>query len=62
MEAGSTELGIDFAQGHALMPAPLEDGTPGMRALDSQEAGKWLRSLLLLDEGNLENAKFRVIL
>ena len=52
-----SELCIDFAQGHALMPAPLEDGTPGKRALDSQEAGKWLRSLLLLDDGNLENRK-----
>ena len=48
------ELCIDFAQGHALMPAPLEDGTPGRRALDSQEAGKWLRSLLLLDDSNLD--------
>ena len=33
------ELCIDFAQGHALMPAPLEDGTPGRRAWDSQETG-----------------------
>jgi hypothetical protein len=51
------ELCIDFAQGHALMPAPLEDGTPGRRALDSQEAGKWLRSLLLLDDSNLDGRK-----
>ena len=25
------EFCIDFAQGHALMPAPVEDGTPGRR-------------------------------
>ena len=40
------ELGIDMELGHALMPAPTEHGQPGRRALDSQEAGKWLRALL----------------
>ena len=41
------ELCIDFAQGHALMPAPLEDGTPGRRALDSQEVAVGLSYITL---------------
>ena len=49
------ELGVDFELGHALMPAPLPDGQPGRRALDSQEAGRWLRALLGADvEGDSE--------
>ena len=31
------------------MPAPLDNGQPGRRALDSQEAGLWLRSFLKCD-------------
>ena len=44
-----SELGIDAELGHALMPAPRDDGQPGRRALDSQEAGKWLRAILAID-------------
>ena len=40
------ELGVDFELGHPLMPAPMEDGSLGRRALDSQEAGRWLRAIL----------------
>ena len=45
-EGVRAELGINMDLGHALMPAPSESGMPGRRALDSQEAGKWLRALL----------------
>ena len=51
------ELGIDLEQGHALMPAPLEDGSPGRRPLDSQEAGRWLRALLEIDDSNMQSRK-----
>ena len=50
-------LGIDLEQGHALMPAPLEDGTPGRRPLDSQEAGQWLRALLEMDDSSIPGRK-----
>ena len=43
------ELGLDFELGHPLMPAPMSDGAPGRRALDSQEAGRWLRAVLGLE-------------
>eukprot|EP00435_Cladocopium_sp_Y103_P013689 s6195_g3.t1 len=56
-EAVRLELGVDIKQGFALMPAPLEDGRPGKRALDSQEAGRWLRALLELDETSLQDRK-----
>ena len=39
------------------MPAPLDDRTPGKRALDSQEAGRWLRALLEVDECNSDGRK-----
>ena len=51
------ELGITFEAGHPLMPAPTENGAPGKRALDSQEAGRWLRALLGLDESSLQGRK-----
>ena len=51
------ELGVDVEQGFALMPAPLDDRTPGKRALDSQEAGRWLRALLGVDESNSDGRK-----
>eukprot|EP00435_Cladocopium_sp_Y103_P076319 s49_g90.t1 len=56
-ETARMELGVDIKQGFALMPAPLEDGSPGKRALDSKEAGKWLRALLELDETALQDRK-----
>ena len=40
------ELKVSFEDGFPLMPAPLENGEPGKRALDSEEAGRWLRALL----------------
>ena len=40
------ELQVSFEDGFPLMPAPLENGEPGKRALDSEEAGRWLRALL----------------
>ena len=51
------ELGIDMESGHPLMPAPLSDGQPGRRALDSQEAGKWLRAILELDIDQCDDRK-----
>ena len=48
-----SDLGVDIDLGHAMMPAPLEDGSPGKRALDSQEAGRWLRSLLKLEDSDV---------
>ena len=56
-ETVRSELGINFEAGHPLMPAPLESGAPGKRALDSQEAGRWLRALLELDESALQGRK-----
>ena len=50
-------MGISMDHGHALLPAPLDTGEPGKRALDSQEAGKWLRSLLELKLDAIENRK-----
>ena len=47
------DLGIDLEQGFALMPAPLENGSPGKRPLDSQEAGRWLRGLLEISDSSL---------
>ena len=48
------ELGIQYEQGHPLMLAPLANGQPGRRALDSQEAGQWLRALLSIDAGSVD--------
>jgi hypothetical protein len=42
------EMGVDMDKGYPLLPAPLDNGELGRRALDSQEAGKWLRALLEL--------------
>ena len=56
-EAVRRELGVSFEAGHLLMSAPLESGTPGRRALDSQEAGRWLRALLDLNESELQGRK-----
>ena len=47
-EAVRTELGVNMELGCPLLPSPLETGALGRRALDSQEAGKWLRALLKL--------------
>ena len=47
-ESVRTEIGVDMEQGHPLLPAPLGSGDIGRRALDSQEAGKWLGALLEL--------------
>ena len=52
------DLGVDLDLGHALMPAPLEDGSPGKRALDFQKAGKWLRLLLKLEDSDVAVQKF----
>jgi hypothetical protein len=56
-ESVRDEMGISMDLGHALLPAPLDTGEPGKRALDSQEAGKWLRSLLELKLDAIENRK-----
>ena len=51
------ELGVSFEAGHLLTPAPLESGTTGKCALDSQEAGRWLRALLKLNESEKPGRK-----
>ena len=51
------ELNISFDDGFPLMPAPLESGEPGKRALDSEEAGRWLRALLQLSGPDLADRK-----
>ena len=40
------DMGLSMLKGQPLLPAPLDNGELGRRALDSQEAGKWLRALL----------------
>ena len=39
------------------MPAPMENGLPGKRALDSEEAGRWLRALLELSDHDVSERK-----
>ena len=56
-EKARNHFGLSFEKGHSLMPAPLETGIPGKRALDSQEAGKWLRALLELSDKDLDSRK-----
>ena len=51
------ELAISFEDGFPLMPAPLETGLPGKRALDSEEAGRWLRALLELSDHDVSERK-----
>ena len=51
------ELAISFEDGFPLMPAPLETGLPGKRALDSEEAGSWLRALLELSDHDVSERK-----
>jgi hypothetical protein len=50
-------MGVDMDKGCPLLPAPLDTGEPGRRALDSQEAGKWLRALLELTPEALVDRK-----
>jgi hypothetical protein len=51
------ELKINFEDGFPLMPAPLENGEPGKRALDSEEAGRWLRALLEIGDRETSGRK-----
>ena len=51
------ELSISFENGFPLMPAPMENGLPGKRALDSEEAGRWLRALLELSDHDVSERK-----
>ena len=51
------ELKINFEDGFPLMPAPLENGEPGKRALDSEEAGRWLRALLEIGDRESSDRK-----
>ena len=40
------ELGIDFELRHPTMPAPLEDGSPGLRPLTTEEMKRWIHMIL----------------
>jgi hypothetical protein len=51
------ELKINFEDGFPLMPAPLENGEQGKRALDSEEAGRWLRALLEIGDRESSDRK-----
>ena len=51
------DMGLNMSKGQPLLPAPLDSGELGRRALDSQEAGKWLRALLGLNGAALEDRK-----
>ena len=50
------ELSLDFAR-DGVMPAPLPDGQPSSRPLDSQEAAGWLRLILFGDGAPVEGRK-----
>ena len=48
-EKARVDMGLNMQKGQPLLPAPLDNGGLSCRALDSQEAGKWLRALLELE-------------
>ncbi|CAE7232725.1 unnamed protein product [Symbiodinium sp. CCMP2592] len=50
--AAREAVGCNWSSGHPVMPAPNHLGEPTVRALDSDEAGAWLR-VLLSDRGEL---------
>ena len=45
-ESVRDEMGISMDRGRVPLTAMMDAGETGKRALDSQEAGKWLRALL----------------
>ena len=51
------DMGLNMLKGQPLLPAPLDNDELGRRALDSQEAGKWLRALLGLSGAALGDRK-----
>ena len=48
---------VDMDKVHPLLPAPLDNGKLKRRALDSQEAGKWLRALLELKPESMKGSQ-----
>ena len=51
------DMSLNMMKGQPLLPAPLDNGELSRRALDSQEAGKWLRALLEIDSTGQEERK-----